>query len=78
MLLPGKKHITALRLEVLPDDSARRSALGRATDGRLQFVGNRDSHHDAFESRRTRHWSMCHGPRPTSTRSRRKTQPLTT
>ncbi len=35
MLLPGKKRITALRLEVLPDDSAPEKALGRASDGRF-------------------------------------------
>jgi hypothetical protein len=33
MLHPGKKHITALRLEVLPDDSQPHKALGRASDG---------------------------------------------
>jgi hypothetical protein len=35
MLLPGKKRITALRLEVLPDDSTPEKALGRASDGRF-------------------------------------------
>ena len=33
MLLPGRKRITALRLEVLPDDSLPGKALGRGTDG---------------------------------------------
>ena len=33
LLLPGKKHIAALRLEVLPDDSQPEKALGRSTDG---------------------------------------------
>ncbi len=35
MLLPGKKNITALRLEVLPDDSHPEKGLGRASDGRF-------------------------------------------
>jgi hypothetical protein len=35
MLLPGKKRITALRLEVLPDDSMPEKGLGRASDGRF-------------------------------------------
>ena len=35
MLLPGKKRITALRLEVLPDDSNPEKGLGRASDGRF-------------------------------------------
>lgn len=35
MIQPGKKRITALRLEVLPDDSQPLKALGRATDGRF-------------------------------------------
>jgi hypothetical protein len=35
MLLPGKKRITALRLEVLPDDSTPEKGLGRASDGRF-------------------------------------------
>lgn len=33
MLRPGKKHIAALRLEVLPDDSQPEKALGRSADG---------------------------------------------
>src|SRR5262249_10255892 len=33
MLRPGKKHIAALRLEVLPDDSQPGKGLGRAADG---------------------------------------------
>jgi hypothetical protein len=33
MLRPGKRLITALRLEVLPDDSQPLKALGRASDG---------------------------------------------
>jgi hypothetical protein len=37
LLLPGKKHITALRLEVLPDDSQPEKAIGRATDGRFNL-----------------------------------------
>jgi hypothetical protein len=35
LLLPGKKHITALRLEVLPDDRQPEKGLGRAADGRF-------------------------------------------
>jgi hypothetical protein len=35
MVLPGKKHITALRLEVLPDDRQPGKGLGRASDGRF-------------------------------------------
>ena len=35
MLLPGKKRITALRLEVLPDDTTPEKGLGRASDGRF-------------------------------------------
>ncbi len=35
MVLPGKKRITAMRLEVLPDDSMSQKALGRASDGRF-------------------------------------------
>ena len=35
MLLPGKKRITALRLEVLPDQSTPEKGLGRASDGRF-------------------------------------------
>ena len=35
MVLPGKRRITALRLELMPDDSAREKALGRASDGRF-------------------------------------------
>ena len=35
MLLPGKKRIAALRLEVLPDDSTPEKGLGRASDGRF-------------------------------------------
>ena len=35
MLLPGKKRITALRLEVLPDDSHPGKRIGRASDGRF-------------------------------------------
>ena len=35
MVLPGKRRITALRLELLPDDSAPAKALGRASDGRF-------------------------------------------
>src|SRR5262249_30793048 len=35
LLLPGKKHITALRLEVLPDDRQPEKGLGRASDGRF-------------------------------------------
>jgi hypothetical protein len=35
LLLPGKKHITALRLEVLPDDRQPQRGLGRASDGRF-------------------------------------------
>jgi mono/diheme cytochrome c family protein len=37
MLLPGKKRITALRLEVLPDDSQPQKALGRSSDGRFNL-----------------------------------------
>lgn len=37
MLRPGKKHIAALRLEVLPDDSQPEKALGRASDGRFSL-----------------------------------------
>jgi mono/diheme cytochrome c family protein len=36
-LLPGKRRITAIRLEVLPDDSQPGKALGRATDGRFNL-----------------------------------------
>ena len=35
MLLPGKKRITALRLEVLPDETMPERGLGRAADGRF-------------------------------------------
>lgn len=35
MVLPGKRRITALRLELLPDDTAPAKALGRASDGRF-------------------------------------------
>jgi hypothetical protein len=35
MLLPGNKRITALRLEVLPDDTSPEKGLGRASDGRF-------------------------------------------
>ena len=35
MLLPGKKRITALRLEVLPDESTPEKGSGRASDGRF-------------------------------------------
>ena len=35
MLLPGKKRITALRLEVLPDDTNPEKGSGRASDGRF-------------------------------------------
>ncbi len=35
MLLPGKKRIGALRLELLPDDGAPGKGLGRASDGRF-------------------------------------------
>jgi hypothetical protein len=35
MLLPGKKRITALRLEVLPDERQPEKGLGRASDGRF-------------------------------------------
>jgi mono/diheme cytochrome c family protein len=35
LFLPGKKHITALRLEVLPDERQPQRALGRATDGQF-------------------------------------------
>ncbi len=38
MLLPGKKRITALRLEVLPDDAAPQDGLGRASDGRFTLT----------------------------------------
>src|SRR4029077_12208456 len=37
MLRPGKKHITAIRLEVLPDDSQPERGLGRASDGRFNL-----------------------------------------
>src|SRR5262249_20104584 len=37
MLRPGKKHIAARRLEVLPDDSQPEKALGRSTDGRFSL-----------------------------------------
>jgi mono/diheme cytochrome c family protein len=37
MLRPGKKHIAALRLELLPDDSQPEKALGRASDGRFSL-----------------------------------------
>jgi hypothetical protein len=37
MLLPGKKHIAALRLEVLPDDSQPEKGLGRSSDGRFNL-----------------------------------------
>src|SRR5262249_388101 len=37
MLLPGKKHITALRLEVLPDDSQPGKGLGRASEGQFNL-----------------------------------------
>jgi hypothetical protein len=36
-LLPGKKHITALRLEVLPDDRQPQKGLGRSSDGRFNL-----------------------------------------
>ena len=45
MVLPGKKRITALRLEVLPDDSHPEKGLGRASDGRFIL--------SAFEIRNT-------------------------
>jgi Protein of unknown function (DUF1553)/Protein of unknown function (DUF1549)/Planctomycete cytochrome C len=35
MLLPGKKRITAIRLEVLPDESTPEKGSGRASDGRF-------------------------------------------
>src|SRR5262249_4406889 len=35
MLLPGKKRIPALRLEVLPDETTPQKWLGRASDGRF-------------------------------------------
>jgi hypothetical protein len=35
MFRPGKKRITAIRLELLPDDSQPHKALGRASDGRF-------------------------------------------
>ena len=38
MVLPGKRRITALRLELLPDDSAPAKALGRASDGRFTLL----------------------------------------
>jgi hypothetical protein len=38
MVLPGKKHITALRLEVIPDDSQPEKALGRSSDGRFNLT----------------------------------------
>jgi mono/diheme cytochrome c family protein len=37
MLQPGKKHIAALRLELIPDDSHPEKALGRSTDGRFNL-----------------------------------------
>ncbi|HKB06288.1 MAG TPA: DUF1549 domain-containing protein, partial [Gemmataceae bacterium] len=37
LFIPGRKHITALRLEVLPDDSMPEKALGRAVDGRFNL-----------------------------------------
>jgi Protein of unknown function (DUF1553)/Protein of unknown function (DUF1549)/Planctomycete cytochrome C len=37
MLRPGKKHISAIRLEVLPDDRQPHKALGRALDGRFNL-----------------------------------------
>jgi hypothetical protein len=37
MVLPGKKRITALRLEVLPDEHQPGGALGRASDGRFNL-----------------------------------------
>ncbi|MFL5341350.1 MAG: PSD1 and planctomycete cytochrome C domain-containing protein [Gemmataceae bacterium] len=39
MLPAGKKHIAALRLEVLPDDSQPEKALGRASDGLFSVSG---------------------------------------
>jgi hypothetical protein len=38
LVLPGKKHITALRLEVIPDDSQPEKAVGRSTDGRFNLT----------------------------------------
>jgi hypothetical protein len=37
MLRPGKKHIAALRLEVLPDDSLPLKGTGRSDDGRFNL-----------------------------------------
>ena len=37
MLRPGKKHIAAIKLELLPDDSQPLKAIGRANDGRFNL-----------------------------------------
>jgi hypothetical protein len=50
VLLPGKKHIAALRLEVLPDDSQPEKGLGRSTDGRFNLSAIEIRHTSLSES----------------------------
>ena len=50
MLRPGKKHIAALRLELLPDDSQPGKALGRSPDGRFNLTAIEIRHTSVSES----------------------------
>ena len=77
MLLPGKKRITALRLEVLPDDTTPEKGLGRASDGRF-ILSTIEIRNTTFSESQEPPLVYCRVPRPTSTRSSRKTPPRTT
>ncbi len=50
MLRPGKKHITALRLEVLPDASQPLKGLGRAVDGSFNLSAIEIRHRSLSDS----------------------------
>lgn len=50
MMLPGKKRITALRLEVIPDDKNPEKGLGRASDGRFHLSSIEIRHSTVSES----------------------------
>jgi len=50
MMLPGKKRITALRLEVIPDDRHPEKGLGRASDGRFHLSAVEIRHTTLSES----------------------------
>ncbi len=77
MVLPGKRRITALRLELMPDDSAREKALGAHPTAASPCRRSRSATRRSPRAR-SRHWSTCRAPRPTLTKSPRKTPPPTT